>query len=82
MVLEPLIPVLFDPFSTPGMFSYICIITYLFLPTEEAKNPVSKATGTKGGTIPAEPYRQQQETTEIRITVKEEEDEALKGERN
>lgn len=79
--IEPSIPVLFDPFSNPGMFSYICFVTHLFLPTEEAKNPVSKATGTKGGTIPAEPDRQQQETTEIRITVKEEEGEALKGER-
>lgn len=75
------IPVLFDPFSIPGMLSYTRFITHLFLPTEEGKNPVSKATGTKGGTIPAEPDRQQQETTEIRITVKEEEDEALGGER-
>eukprot|EP00066_Takifugu_rubripes_P021910 XP_011611176.1 PREDICTED: zinc finger protein 845-like [Takifugu rubripes] len=45
---------------------------------EEAKDPVSKPTGTKGSNVPPEPDRQQQETTEIRITVKEEEDDALK----
>lgn len=43
---------------------------------------MSKPTGTKGTNVPTQPDRQQQETTEIRITVKEEEDNALKGERN
>lgn len=43
---------------------------------------MSKPTGTKGTNVPPEPDRQQQETTEIRITVKKEEDDALKGERN
>lgn len=46
------------------------------------KDPVSKPTSTKGTNVPTQPDRQQQETTEIRITVKEEEDDALKGERN
>lgn len=49
---------------------------------EDAKDPVSEEPGTKSSTVPAEPDREQQESAEIRITVKEEEDEALSGERN
>lgn len=44
-----------------------------------------KLSDVKGGIVPAEPQqepKQQQESTEIRITVKKEEDETLSGERN
>ena len=51
------------------------------LTEEYAKDPVSKAPGTKSPTVPAEPDSQQQESPEIRIAVKEEEDEALNGEK-
>lgn len=82
------IPHLFDLFSSNLCLLHWCYsynsLGCCFSSTEEedAKDPVSKAPGTKSSTVPAEPNRQQQESAEIRITVKEEEDEALNGERN
>lgn len=62
----------------------IVIIPYFSFTTEEeeAKDQVSKAPGTKGGTVPAEPDGRQRESTEIRNTVKAEDDKALKGEKD
>lgn len=80
------IPHLFDLFSITSVFNIHSCCSYNSLgccfSSTDAKDPGSKAPGTKSSTMPAEPDRQQQESAEIRITVKEEEDEALNGERN